>query len=189
MESPPYLVPHSQEAIIILYADDDLLLVRKPDLVFLDFSANDDNWNGNPRVFASYESLLRRIIRDGGAVCLWNMAFNTTASSDMHWCQNFGHLGTGIPHAIGAQLAVGDSRRVVLISGDSAFQFHISDLEPGDWNVVIHDQTCRVNEGHHEAPSVSLTMKEEHWVGLASGSLNPVMAFMTGMIQASGDRI
>jgi len=69
------------------------------------------------------------IIRDGGAVSLWNMAFSTTASSDMHWCQNFGHLGTGIPHAIGAQLAVGDSRRVVLISGDSAFQFHISELE------------------------------------------------------------
>ncbi len=41
------------------------VLARKPDLVFLDFSANDDNWNGNPRGFASYESLLRRIIRDG----------------------------------------------------------------------------------------------------------------------------
>jgi len=69
------------------------------------------------------------IIRDGGAISLWNMAYNTTPSSDVHWCQNFGHLGTGIPHAIGAQLAVGDSRRVVLISGDSAFQFHISELE------------------------------------------------------------
>jgi len=34
MESPaPYLVPHSQEAIRILYEDDDLLLVRKPDLL------------------------------------------------------------------------------------------------------------------------------------------------------------
>ena len=33
MESAPYLVPHSQEDIIILYADDDLLLVRKPDLL------------------------------------------------------------------------------------------------------------------------------------------------------------
>ena len=69
------------------------------------------------------------IIRDGGAICLWHMMFNATASSDIHWCQNFGHLGTGIPHAIGAQLAVGDSRRVVVISGDSAFQFHISELE------------------------------------------------------------
>ncbi len=30
---PPYLVPHSQEEIRILYQDDDLLLVRKPDLL------------------------------------------------------------------------------------------------------------------------------------------------------------
>lgn len=32
-EAPPYLVPHSQEATRILYEDDDLLLVRKPDLL------------------------------------------------------------------------------------------------------------------------------------------------------------
>lgn len=30
---PPYLVPHSQEPITILYRDDDLLLVRKPHLL------------------------------------------------------------------------------------------------------------------------------------------------------------
>lgn len=32
-EAPPYLVPHSKEAIEILYEDADLLLVRKPDLL------------------------------------------------------------------------------------------------------------------------------------------------------------
>ncbi len=32
-EAPPYLVPHSQEEIRILYQDEDLLLVRKPDLL------------------------------------------------------------------------------------------------------------------------------------------------------------
>jgi len=69
------------------------------------------------------------LIRDGGAFLLWHLAFSSTASSDSHWCQNFGHLGTGIPHAIGAQLAVGDTRRVIAICGDSAFQFHISELE------------------------------------------------------------
>jgi thiamine pyrophosphate-dependent acetolactate synthase large subunit-like protein len=69
------------------------------------------------------------IIRDGGAVSLWGLAYGGIDSSDIHWSQNFGHLGTGIPYAIGAQLAVGDSRRVVLISGDSAFQYHISELE------------------------------------------------------------
>lgn len=32
-ELPPYIVPHSQEAIRILYEDEHLLLVRKPDLL------------------------------------------------------------------------------------------------------------------------------------------------------------
>ncbi len=32
-QPPPYLVPHSQEAIQILYEDEDLLLVRKPHLL------------------------------------------------------------------------------------------------------------------------------------------------------------
>lgn len=32
-QATPYLVPHSQEKIIILYEDADLLLVRKPDLL------------------------------------------------------------------------------------------------------------------------------------------------------------
>lgn len=32
-DDQPYLVPHSQEEIRILYEDDDLLLVRKPDLL------------------------------------------------------------------------------------------------------------------------------------------------------------
>jgi tRNA pseudouridine32 synthase/23S rRNA pseudouridine746 synthase len=33
MSDTPYLVPHSREEITILYEDDDLLLVRKPDLL------------------------------------------------------------------------------------------------------------------------------------------------------------
>jgi tRNA pseudouridine32 synthase/23S rRNA pseudouridine746 synthase len=33
MSELPYLVPHSKEKIAILYQDDDLLLVRKPDLL------------------------------------------------------------------------------------------------------------------------------------------------------------
>jgi len=33
MSDQPYLVPHSKEAIVILYQDEDLLLVRKPHLL------------------------------------------------------------------------------------------------------------------------------------------------------------
>jgi acetolactate synthase I/II/III large subunit len=69
------------------------------------------------------------IVRDGGAASIWTGAFNQCETSDVLWSGNFGHLGTGLPHAIGAQLAVGETRRVVLMTGDSAFLFHISELE------------------------------------------------------------
>jgi len=56
------------------------VLSRKPDLVFLDFSANDDIYSDNPETLASYESLVRRIIVDAKAPCvqvifpfLWNV--------------------------------------------------------------------------------------------------------------------
>ena len=41
------------------------VLRRQPDLVFLDFSANDGINSADPESNASYESLVRRIIRDG----------------------------------------------------------------------------------------------------------------------------
>ena len=69
------------------------------------------------------------LVRDGGCVSAFAGAFSQFAPRDVLWSQNFGHLGTGLPHAIGAQLAVGDARRVVLITGDSSFLFHISELE------------------------------------------------------------
>ncbi len=69
------------------------------------------------------------IVRDGGAASIWTGAFSQCETSDVLWSGNFGHLGTGLPHALGAQLAVGDTRRVVLMTGDSSFLFHISELE------------------------------------------------------------
>jgi thiamine pyrophosphate-dependent acetolactate synthase large subunit-like protein len=45
------------------------------------------------------------------------------------WSSNWGAIGNGLPMAVGAQLAVGDKKRVVLLTGDSAFLFHISELE------------------------------------------------------------
>jgi thiamine pyrophosphate-dependent acetolactate synthase large subunit-like protein len=68
-------------------------------------------------------------VRDGGATNIFTWTYAQVTPYDSLWNQNFGHLGTGIPYAIGAQLVVGDTRRVVLVSGDSAFLFHISELE------------------------------------------------------------
>jgi thiamine pyrophosphate-dependent acetolactate synthase large subunit-like protein len=69
------------------------------------------------------------MIRDGGAINIFTWAYSQLLPRDLMWSQNFGHLGTGLPHAIGAQLAVGNTRRVILMTGDSAFLFHISELE------------------------------------------------------------
>src|SRR5437868_131691 len=43
------------------------VLSRKPDLVFLDFSANDDINSADEETLASYESLVRRVIVDAKA--------------------------------------------------------------------------------------------------------------------------
>jgi acetolactate synthase-1/2/3 large subunit len=69
------------------------------------------------------------LVRDGGAISIFTWTYSQLLPRDVMWCQNFGHLGTGLPHAIGAQLAVGNARRVVLVTGDSSFLFHISELE------------------------------------------------------------
>ncbi len=68
-------------------------------------------------------------VRDGGALTIFAWEYNQQKPTDLVWNQNFGHLGTGLPYAIGAQLAVGDSQRVMLYSSDSAFLFHISEIE------------------------------------------------------------
>jgi len=43
------------------------VLARRPDLVFLDFSANDDITSDNPETLASYEAIVRRLIAEAHA--------------------------------------------------------------------------------------------------------------------------
>ena len=68
------------------------------------------------------------LIRDGGALVLFQLAFGQGAPRDVLWSQNLGHLGTGLPMAIGAMLAA-PGRPALLLSGDSAMLFHIAELE------------------------------------------------------------
>lgn len=69
------------------------------------------------------------MVRDGGAITIFTWTYSQAKPHDVMWNQNLGHLGTGLPYAIGAQIAVGDSRPVMLLTGDSSFMFHISELE------------------------------------------------------------
>lgn len=65
------------------------------------------------------------------------------------------------------------------------FQFHFSDA--GDHYLVIDDGTLEVQEGEHDAPSVSLSMSRETLKGVMNGEINGMTAFMTGRLKATGN--
>lgn len=69
------------------------------------------------------------MVRDGGATTIFGWTYAQAKPHDVMWNQNFGHLGTGLPYAIGASVAEGGRRPLMLITGDSSFQFHIAELE------------------------------------------------------------
>jgi acetolactate synthase-1/2/3 large subunit len=69
------------------------------------------------------------LVRDGGATTIFQWTYSLAKPHDVIWNQNFGHLGTGLPYAVGASVADGGKRPVMLITGDSSFQFHIAELE------------------------------------------------------------
>jgi thiamine pyrophosphate-dependent acetolactate synthase large subunit-like protein len=68
-------------------------------------------------------------VRDGGCTALWELCLYEQRSNDFLWTSHCGHLGSGLPYAIGAQFAVGRERPVVLISGDGALGFQIMEFE------------------------------------------------------------
>jgi thiamine pyrophosphate-dependent acetolactate synthase large subunit-like protein len=68
-------------------------------------------------------------VRDGGASSMWFQGLLQYTPRDAMWNSNYGAVGPGLPMAVGAQLAVGDKRRVVLVTGDSSILFHISEFE------------------------------------------------------------
>ena len=65
---------------------------------------------------------------DGGSVTIFGWTYSQYKPSDLVWNQNTGHLGTGLPYAVGAAIAA-PGRPVVLVTGDSSFMFHIAELE------------------------------------------------------------
>ncbi|MFI5720515.1 thiamine pyrophosphate-binding protein [Nocardia sp. NPDC051750] len=69
------------------------------------------------------------LVRDGGATTIFGWTYTQCKPHDVIWNQNFGHLGTGLPYAVGASVADGRKRPVLMITGDSSFQFQIAELE------------------------------------------------------------
>jgi acetolactate synthase-1/2/3 large subunit len=66
---------------------------------------------------------------DGGNIAIWAVYLNRIYEPRTFlWASDSGHLGTGLPYAIGAQLAHPD-RLVYCLTGDGALMFNIQELE------------------------------------------------------------
>jgi lysophospholipase L1-like esterase len=86
------------------------VLARKPDLVFLDFSANDDIYSANPETLASYEAIVRRIITDGRApvvIVIFPFMWNVAASSTDGMKRREAHLAIARAYNVPAGDAIG----------------------------------------------------------------------------------
>jgi acetolactate synthase-1/2/3 large subunit len=76
--------------------------------------------------FFSDEAIM---VMDGGNTTLWSIHYHVPKTQrSVIYSMNYGHLGTGLPYAIGAKLAQPD-KPVYCVTGDSAFGFNIQELE------------------------------------------------------------
>jgi len=68
-------------------------------------------------------------VMDGGNTTLWDIHYHVARTPrSVIYSMNYGHLGTGLPYAIGAKLAKPE-KAVYCVTGDSAFGFNIQELE------------------------------------------------------------
>jgi len=70
---------------------------------------------------------------------------------------------------------------------DVVYQFNITGEEGGAWNVTVKNGTCKVFEGNHNSPTVTLRMSGETLVAVINGKLGGMQAYFTGKIKVSGD--
>lgn len=66
--------------------------------------------------------------------------------------------------------------------------FDLSGDGGGKWFVNIADGKLDVSQGTPEAaPNATVSMTADDFQAMSSGSLNPMMAFMTGKVKVDGD--
>lgn len=71
------------------------------------------------------------LVADGGFAAHWSGLLYDTKRAGRHVIANrgFASIGYGVPGGLGAQLAVGPSRRVVSLTGDGGFNMTLGELE------------------------------------------------------------
>ena len=66
-------------------------------------------------------------------------------------------------------------------------QLNLSGDEAGKWAIKIANQACELIPGGVEKPDLTLSLADKDWIAIAEGKLDPMNAYMTGKLKATGD--
>ena len=68
---------------------------------------------------------------------------------------------------------------------DAVFQYDFSDAD--NYYIVVKGGECDIQQGEHDAPSVTLSTDSATFLGISDGSINGMQAFMGGKLKAKGN--
>jgi acetolactate synthase-1/2/3 large subunit len=86
------------------------------------------------------------VVADTGHAGFWTATYLDLTQSGQGFLRAAGSLGWGFPAALGAKMAVGDERPVVLFTGDGGLWYHLSEIETAlRWGVKL---VVVVNDNH-----------------------------------------
>jgi len=106
-------------------------------------------------------------VMDGGNTTLWDIHYHVARRQrSVVYSMNYGHLGTGLPYAIGAKLAFPE-RSVYCVTGDSAFGFNMQELETAVRNKLPVIMIIAVDGAYGMEKSAQLRQfgREADWFG------------------------
>lgn len=72
-------------------------------------------------------------------------------------------------------------------SWTAKIQFLIAGDKGGDFVVDVDNGNLTTREGKADDPTATITTNDETWIGIVSGSVNPMTAFTLGQLKVQGN--
>lgn len=70
---------------------------------------------------------------------------------------------------------------------DAVIQFHFTGEQASDWHAIIKDDKVETIEGVHAEPKMTMTADSADYLGIFTGELDGMAAFMQGKLKLAGD--